>query len=47
MIGCPEKCGQNYPEKDQRRENETWVKNFYAGLVLIHLRACLHGGGGP
>ena len=34
MIGCSEKCGQNYPEKDQRRENETWVKNFTLGWCL-------------
>ena len=48
MIGCSKKCGQNYPEKEQRRENETQVKNFTLGcMVLINLRACLHGGGGP
>ena len=34
MIGCSKKCGQNYPEKDQRRENETWVKSFTLGWCL-------------
>ena len=34
MIGCSKKCGQNYPEKEQRRENETQVKNFTLGWCL-------------